>query len=445
MRGFVGLCLLITGLSIGAYSHYPGPAHREASLVELTEIVTGAIHSRSEQPALDRAAGAGTLDQATLQGAIAKPRTKKSNRIARFANSKLLTADLAAKTSAAEQPKLVAPATRVKATQAAKQRVIAIKEPPKLVRARTASPVLATGWRTAVVRVETAPVKAGKRTTTLTPKTYAERWKLAKALQSELKRVGCYWGKIDGVWGKGSKWAIADFMRSVNATLPTKDPDYILLQLVASHSNKICGRKNDTTQIAARSKPQPVAISRWQARVARAETPSRRSNRVDAGRVVTGALQQTAAARPSTSRQAVAAKRPPPLPGRMAIGAANRPLELKAPPTRITRQLATQPHPNRTGEHRDNNVRITALPTPQPDLGTEGQSAAVDAGDASNEAARSQQVNPYVAKKRSAAKVKRARAMRKAALRKKKRRRARNRYYRRRSVQSFFMHPLGRR
>src|SRR5258705_8244984 len=58
------------------------------------------------------------------------------------------------------------------------------------------------------------------------------RYQLARTLQAELRRVGCYEGDVDGSWGLGSKRAMAAFAKEVNAGLPTEEPDYILLKLV---------------------------------------------------------------------------------------------------------------------------------------------------------------------------------------------------------------------
>jgi peptidoglycan hydrolase-like protein with peptidoglycan-binding domain len=64
---------------------------------------------------------------------------------------------------------------------------------------------------------------------------------LAQELQSELKRVGCYGGVINGVWTGSTRQAMKAFMDRVNATLPTDLPDTILLTLVRSYPEKVCG------------------------------------------------------------------------------------------------------------------------------------------------------------------------------------------------------------
>jgi hypothetical protein len=50
-----------------------------------------------------------------------------------------------------------------------------------------------------------------------------------RALQRELKRVGCYAGKIDGAWGPVSRDAAIMFVQSAGLTLPSDKPYQTLL------------------------------------------------------------------------------------------------------------------------------------------------------------------------------------------------------------------------
>ncbi len=440
MRGFIGLCLLITGLAIGAHSHYPGPAHREASLAELTQIVTGAIPTKPSLPDLSRQANAAERPDSTAQRADL---AKSIQRRGWFANSQALTAHL----KAAERKRLAkAEAARQLAAQRAARaiptkpvlvqkptRVAALKAPPKPVPAvkptvavKPAQQALITGWKTAVVRVDAAQAKSGNRITSLKPRTNSERWKLVKTLQSELKRVGCYWGKVDGIWGKGSKYAMSDFMRNVNAALPTRDPDYILLQLVASHTTKICGRDRGTI-VATNTRPneQQYRERKWES-----ASPTYRI---------------VAAARPDVRPAGV---RRAPLPGRMTIGALNRDAQpqLVAPPADVTRyRRAATPRDLRPAPTR---LQISALNETGSVSGSDVQNGTQqDSRHATRDdgAAAAPQADPFVAAERSAAKARRAKALRKASKRAKTRKRRYRRYNRRRSIQTFFMHPLGRR
>ena len=64
---------------------------------------------------------------------------------------------------------------------------------------------------------------------------------LARELQKELKRVGCYNGEINGVWTTSSRLAMKTFVERVNAALPIDKPDPVLLSLVHGHREPACG------------------------------------------------------------------------------------------------------------------------------------------------------------------------------------------------------------
>ncbi len=64
---------------------------------------------------------------------------------------------------------------------------------------------------------------------------------LARELQRELKRVGCYNGEISGVWTTSSRLAMKTFVERVNAALPIDKPDPVLLSLVQGYRERACG------------------------------------------------------------------------------------------------------------------------------------------------------------------------------------------------------------
>jgi hypothetical protein len=68
-----------------------------------------------------------------------------------------------------------------------------------------------------------------------------DRAALARALQHELKRVGCYSGEITGVWTTSSRMAMKTFVERVNAALPIDNPDPVLLSLVQGRRDRACG------------------------------------------------------------------------------------------------------------------------------------------------------------------------------------------------------------
>jgi hypothetical protein len=76
---------------------------------------------------------------------------------------------------------------------------------------------------------------------------------LARALQQELQRVGCYDGKITGTWSPATQRAMKAYMQRVNAALPTDTPDVILLSLVRGNpGTDVCSRACPTGQTAGR-------------------------------------------------------------------------------------------------------------------------------------------------------------------------------------------------
>ena len=96
----------------------------------------------------------------------------------------------------------------------------------------------------------TARPPAATAATTIEP---GDRAALARALQRELKRVGCYSGEITGVWTTSSRMAMKAFTDRVNATLPIDTPDQVLLSLVQGHRDRACGTACPTGQTATES------------------------------------------------------------------------------------------------------------------------------------------------------------------------------------------------
>ena len=93
----------------------------------------------------------------------------------------------------------------------------------------------------------TAPAAA----TTARPIDPTDRATLARALQRELKRVGCYQGEISGVWTTSSRMAMKTFNEHVNAALPVDNPDPVLLSLVQGRRERACSAPCPAGQTAA--------------------------------------------------------------------------------------------------------------------------------------------------------------------------------------------------
>lgn len=128
-------------------------------------------------------------------------------------------------------------------------------------------------WTT-VVTAEPSPAAVIR---SATPGDARTRFELARDLQRELKRAGCYWGEITGAWSPSTKRAMAAFMDRANATLPIGAPDYILLSLVESHSEISCSAACPSGQMMDQSgRCVPNAV------IAQA---SKRTKRLDAHQV----------------------------------------------------------------------------------------------------------------------------------------------------------------
>ena len=100
-----------------------------------------------------------------------------------------------------------------------------------------------------------------------------DRASLTRALQLELKRVGCYAAEPNGVWTPASRKAMKSFTDRVNASLPVGEPDEILLALVQAHRGEACGAPCPAGQgLAEDGRCLPGAILAQAARKASAPT-----------------------------------------------------------------------------------------------------------------------------------------------------------------------------
>jgi hypothetical protein len=104
--------------------------------------------------------------------------------------------------------------------------------------ARSAATFSAPVVVTLPYRAELAPPPAAQKVARM-PR---DRTSLARDLQLELRRVGCYGGELNGVWTPATRKAMKAFTDRVNATLPIEEPDDILLTLVQAHQGEACGK-----------------------------------------------------------------------------------------------------------------------------------------------------------------------------------------------------------
>ena len=86
---------------------------------------------------------------------------------------------------------------------------------------------------------------------------------LAKALQNELKRVGCYAGDADGVWSVKSQTALEQFVRASKSDASTGQVSLAALQAVGAQKDPICpllcadGELESNGKCVAKTQPNP--------------------------------------------------------------------------------------------------------------------------------------------------------------------------------------------
>jgi hypothetical protein len=138
---------------------------------------------------------------------------------------------------------------------------------------------------------------------------------LVDSLQRELTRVGCYGGAADGLWSGSTRKAMKAFIERVNAKLPTGRPDLVLLALVQGHQGLACGN------CSAGEEPSANGRCLRKALVARAEGAG--PGVLEAPLPLAASDQRlppaAAARQGKTVRSAY--RSPPPIEGRMSIGA----------------------------------------------------------------------------------------------------------------------------
>jgi hypothetical protein len=86
---------------------------------------------------------------------------------------------------------------------------------------------------------------------------------LTRALQAELKHVGCDPGAVDGQWGKQAKEALANFAQLAKVSLTVEEPTQDALQAVAicAANVKSVGEAEAKRRAAVRAKAAPEGES----------------------------------------------------------------------------------------------------------------------------------------------------------------------------------------
>jgi peptidoglycan hydrolase-like protein with peptidoglycan-binding domain len=192
-----------------------------------------------------------------------------------------------------------------------------------------------------------------------------DRDTLAREIQKELRRVGCYDGEVNGAWSPSTRRAMKAFIERVNASLPVEEPDAILYAMVQGQRDQVCGKacpagevlsvdgRCESAAILAKTNrkvtPAPAAVASPKGNLALAEKPPT---------VITGWSSTTTAAAEVPTVTGVPSKpAPPPIEGRMALtGPTADPVpatETAVPRSRPTRSAApTAPPRAIAGEQR---------------------------------------------------------------------------------------------
>ena len=191
-----------------------------------------------------------------------------------------------------------------------------------------------------------------------------DRDSLARELQKELRRVGCYEGELNGVWTPATRRAMKTFTDRVNATLPVDEPDAVLFAMVQGQQDRVCGKPCPADQgLSEDGRCLPNAIL---AKAAKKPAPSAVAGYVPAaakpGPAITGwSTTVTTAPRPSPPAFGAAPVPPPALASTAAPAAS-------APPTSEGRMaLAGPPAPETPGSPEAAGQAAAprpALPTP---------------------------------------------------------------------------------
>lgn len=283
----------------------------------------------------------------------------------------------------------------------------------------------------------------------------ADRDGVVRAIKRELRRVGCFYGRIDDDWDASARSAADTFMDRVNATLPNA-PDHVLLALVRNHKSGACDGTCPRGQSMSREgRCMPDAIVAKMTRGTGA-VAARKTDATEPFTTTLAEVQTTAAKAPppAAAENGKQSGKRPPLPGRMAMGAPGSGSEASSGswwdgfmspsrPAAVTEQTLDRP------------VGLTHVPTAPRHSGAapEGPRESRTASLSENAAAASgPALQPAaigsLSTERAAAPSRRAKAARAYRPRTAQRARAdRVRYARRwsgRNVQTMFQHPLGR-
>jgi hypothetical protein len=133
--------------------------------------------------------------------------------------------------------------TDVAKTQAAEtaRRIAVVPEPKPAVRP-TRSEAVPSFSAPVVVTIAQRPSERPAPAVQKAAPIPRDKEAIGRELQKELRRVGCYEGELNGAWTPSTRQAMNAFTDRVNASLPTDEPDSILLTMVRGYQDRVCGK-----------------------------------------------------------------------------------------------------------------------------------------------------------------------------------------------------------
>jgi hypothetical protein len=87
-----------------------------------------------------------------------------------------------------------------------------------------------------------------------------DSFSVTRAVQTELRRLGCYDGEANGHWSAARRAAAQRFLERVNARLPVDTADDVMLALLQGQSGLVCGQCPPGQELDAASRCIPTAL-----------------------------------------------------------------------------------------------------------------------------------------------------------------------------------------
>lgn len=190
--------------------------------------VTLSLHASGDGERYDAIGNGRVVEPGTQLSILVAQRTETLDGGVRFFPSRWqfrLEARRAAPPAALPGPRSGAPLVRDGETRALGCAVPGCGEAPATV---SAPPVTGTA----------APDPAGPPPTAPVPRSAPDP--LARQLQAELARLGCYTVAVDGLWGPGSRRALEAFNRATGGTHPVGRPTPAALAAAARTTARVC-------------------------------------------------------------------------------------------------------------------------------------------------------------------------------------------------------------